>query len=329
MAGGKVLKYRESNVTRQPGEVARLRVIKGAEVGATFVLKASSVTIGRGDEVDLVIKDLKASRSHARLDYTKDGWVMSDLGSANGIFFQGEYIRKFGLKSHEHFTLGDTIFEFLMSQEETRVLTAPMRDALEVARQDQALAQQKVRVKRMSQPVAAAPSAKKSNPRTLVLLLIGAAAYFYLDQQDDVAKKAKQKAPVVAKKEEADRSLSSYLPTGVSKEVEKTADQYYWQGFREYTKGNYLRAKDSFELALQVNPAHEKARHYLNSAEKENSDEIRRLVDAAKKANIVGRTSDVKRYCETALRHLHTDQASPEYEDCQEMLKNIKAGGDS
>ena len=328
----KVLKYRIPNVTRQTGEVARLRVLKGSEVGSTFVLKASSITIGRGEEVDLIISDLKSSRSHARLDYTKEGWVMSDLGSANGIYFQGEYIRKFGLNSTDHFTIGETIFEFLNNQESTRMLSAPLKDPGEIERQEQALSQQKIKVQNLSKPVKATPkgNAKKNSPLTLVLIAALAGAYFFMDGDKPAAQPAakKEKSDTAAKTEE-DRALASYLPSSaVSKDVEKTAEQYYWQGFREYMKGNYLRAKDSFELALQVNPSHAKARHYLASAEKENHDEIKRLIEAAKKARLVGRTSDAKGKCETALRHLYNDRANPDYADCDEILKEIKAGGD-
>ncbi|MBC7397613.1 MAG: FHA domain-containing protein [Bdellovibrionales bacterium] len=329
-----MLKYRIPSVTRQLGEVARLRVIKGAEVGSTFIIKASSITLGRGEDVDLIINDPKSSRSHARLDYTKDGWIMSDLGSANGIFFQGEYIRKFGLTSSDHFTLGETIFEFLSNQESTRMLSAPLKSAAEVERLDQALSQQKIKVQGMAKPVKASsgPKGQKKSPLTLILIAVLVGGYFFMDGDAKPAKgtagAGAKKASANAEKPKDERGLASYLPAVVSKEVAKTAEQYYWQGFREYMKGNYLRAKDSFELALQVNPGHQKARHYLASAEKENQDQIKQLIETARKAMVVGRTSDAKGNCETALRHLYNDRANPDYADCDEILKEIKAGGD-
>lgn len=322
--GQKVFRYKESDVPRQSGEVGRLRVLKGSDQGSIFVVKDSSISIGRGEEVDLKIRDLKASRAHARLDFTKEGWVMSDLGSSNGIFFQGEYIRKFGLRSGEHFTIGETIFEFLVSHEATSILVAPLKDANEVHRQDQALAKQKIRVQNLGKSVKAGVSVanaqKKNSPLTLILLTLGAGAYLFLDQQGP-----KVPTKVVKKADPAneDRSLASYLPSSVTKEVEKTADQYYWQGFREYTKGNYLRAKESFELALQVDPSHEKSRHYLASAEKENTDEIKKLIASGNKAKLVGRISEARGYYETAIRHLYNDRANPDYVECVEALKAL------
>jgi pSer/pThr/pTyr-binding forkhead associated (FHA) protein len=332
----KLLKYRIPEVPRQTGEVGRLRILKGAEVGATFVLKASSISIGRGNEVDLMINDLKASRSHARLDFTKDGWLMSDLGSANGIFFQGEYIRKFNVRSGEHFTVGETIFEFLTSDEVTRALVAPLRNPQELERQDSAMRDQRLKVQGLAQGKKAATSGnpaakKKENTRTLLLVVALAGGYYYMNMMD-APQAPKAKSAEVVKKEAADadenRALASYLPSTVGKDIEKTSDQYYWQGFREYMKGNYMRAKDDFELALQVNPAHTKARHYLASAEKESDDEVKRLTEAARQAKAIGRNQDAKGQCETVIRHLYSDRTNPSYADCEELLKGLNPGGE-
>ncbi len=333
----KVIKHKTTDLPRQTGEVARIRTIRGPDLGTVFVITDSSVTIGRGEECDLQIRDLKSSRSHARLDYTNDGWVMNDLGSANGIFFQGEYIRKFALKNGDHFTLGDSIFEFLASHELAKLPTAPLKDGEEVARQDEALARQKIRIQNLGKAVktgaAGGAGKKKTNPRTLILLAAGAGLYFYMDSMEQKAPppKPKKVAADGSNPGEDGRTLASYLPGTVSKDVEKTADQYYWQGFREYTKGNYLRAKDSFSLALQVDPNHEKARHYLASAEKENTDEIKRLLESGNKAKLVGHYTAARGYYETAMRHLYNDKENPDYIECEEALKALdersKAGG--
>ena len=326
MNTGKVVRYKNTDVPRQSGEVGRIRILKGPDQGAIFVIKDSSVVIGRGEEVDLRIRDLKSSRSHARLDYTKEGWVMSDLGSANGIFFQGEYIRKFALTSEEHFTIGETICEFLVSHESTQMLIAPLRNAEEVSRQDEALSRQKVRVQNLGKTVQASTGAadkKKSNPRTLLLLAACAGIYLYMDSSSSPSKPAATAKKADVAGGEADRSLASYLPSGVTKDIEKTADQYYWQGFREYTKGNYLRAKEDFGLALQVDPSNERARHYLMSSDKENNDEIKRLIASGNKAKLIGHNAAAKGYYETAMRHMYNDRANPDYIECEEALKAL------
>jgi pSer/pThr/pTyr-binding forkhead associated (FHA) protein len=325
LGAAEVLRYKNVEVPRQPGEVGRLRVIKGPDQGLVYVMKSSSVTFGRGEEANVMISDLKASRSHARLDYTTEGWVMNDLGSANGILFQGEYVRKFSLNSGEHFTVGETIFEFFTHSESTRVLTAPLRLASEVQEQDHAFMAQRLKVKGLAQgaTVEAPPAGTKSTQaRTLLLIAAVGGVYYYMNFMDD----PKPRAPIAAtkpEKSEAEQALSSYLPATVNKEVGKTAEQYYRQGFREYREGNYLRAKAQFELALQVNPSHEMARHYLMSADKEMEDATHGLMRSAQKAIVAGRLREAKGDYETAMRLMYYDRSNPDFIECEEALKKV------
>jgi tetratricopeptide (TPR) repeat protein len=323
---GKVLRFKATDVPRQAGEVGRLRVLKGPDQGITFVLKESSVTIGRGEDVDLMLTDIKASRTHARLEYTSGGWVMSDLGSANGIFFQGEYIRKFGVSSHEHFTLGESIMEFLTHSESTSVLMSPMRPSQAVQQQDRALANQRMRVQSISKGPEIAPKAgkKKENPAKIALYLaIIGGMYFFMNEDKP---KAAPKAAAAKKEEKENRSnrgLAAYLPPGVSRDAARSAEQSYWEGFREFREGHFLRAKEHFELALQVNPAHELARFYLRSAEKDIDDEIKRMISAAQKARAAGRLRESKGYYETAMRSMYNDRSNPDYVECDVAVKKL------
>ena len=44
------------------------------------------VTIGRGDENDLIVKTTTVSREHARVSHREGRWFVEDLGSRNGTF---------------------------------------------------------------------------------------------------------------------------------------------------------------------------------------------------------------------------------------------------
>lgn len=322
MGSARILRFKTSDVPRQQGEVGRLRVLKGPDQGTTFILKDSSITLGRGEDADIVLSDLKASRLHARLEYTAGGWVINDLGSANGVFFQGEYVRKFGVNSHDHFTLGESILEFLAHNESTKVLMAPMRPAQAVVQQDRALSAQRMKVQSIAKgpEIASRGNQQKQNPMRTLLLLAGVVAAYFLMQEPE------QKAPPAKKAEKTekqDRNLASFLPPGVGKEAAKSAEQSYREGFREYREGHYLRAKEHFELALQVNPGHELARFYLKSAEKEIDGEIKSMLIAAQKATAAGRLREAKGYYETAMRAMFNDKTNPDYIECEEALKKL------
>jgi pSer/pThr/pTyr-binding forkhead associated (FHA) protein len=341
-----VLRFKTAQVPLQEGEYARLRVLQGPDLGSVYVIKSSSLTLGRGEGSSLRIADLKASRVHARIEFTSSvGWRVVDLGSANGIFYRGEFLRDFPLKSGDHFTVGDTIFQFLMNSEPSHLLMAPIADDPELEKREVAFAEQKIRVRALSKEVkfAVKKNAKKTNPVVLVLGALFALAYIYPEEAAPIlydygldfvadligappkAKLARTK--VEQKKEEKDRSLASYGAPSVAPEVAKTAEQYYRQGFREFKAGNYLRARESFALALQVNPGHERARAYLENSIRENEREVKRLIDLGRRARDVGRFKVARSFFSTALRHSGDDPEDPLVLESKEALKNLDSAG--
>jgi pSer/pThr/pTyr-binding forkhead associated (FHA) protein len=54
---------------------------------------ATTFSIGRDRGCDLAVDDLSVSRVHARLERTRDGWVLTDLGSTNGTRVNGWLVR--------------------------------------------------------------------------------------------------------------------------------------------------------------------------------------------------------------------------------------------
>src|SRR4051812_20291627 len=95
------LKFKMSNLPRQAGELARLKIVQGPDYGSVFVIGSNKVSIGRGDDNDIVLADLKASRRHAELSFSPDGRKLTDAGSANGILYDGKFVRSVTLKTGE------------------------------------------------------------------------------------------------------------------------------------------------------------------------------------------------------------------------------------
>lgn len=73
--------------------------------------RRDEIVIGRGLDCDVVIKDAKASRKHCRLLRKDEGFVLEDLGSRNGTFFEGKKITgQVALRADQTFKIGDTVF---------------------------------------------------------------------------------------------------------------------------------------------------------------------------------------------------------------------------
>src|SRR6476469_713781 len=74
----------------QVAPLASLLVRSGAMKGRRLAVKVPVVNIGSADFNDVVIPDPSVSTSHAKLQRRDDVWILSDLGSTNGTFVEGE-----------------------------------------------------------------------------------------------------------------------------------------------------------------------------------------------------------------------------------------------
>lgn len=72
--------------------IASLLVRSGSLKGKRLTVRTPVVNIGRGDYNDLVIPEASVSASHAKLQRREGIWVLTDLGSTNGTFVDGERV---------------------------------------------------------------------------------------------------------------------------------------------------------------------------------------------------------------------------------------------
>ncbi|HVO41737.1 MAG TPA: FHA domain-containing protein [Aggregatilineales bacterium] len=66
---------------------AKLMITSGAQEGSEIPLANETMTVGRTTQDahwEISLQDRAVSRPHCRLTHTPDGWVLVDLGSANG-----------------------------------------------------------------------------------------------------------------------------------------------------------------------------------------------------------------------------------------------------
>ena len=75
-------------VSRSP----RFLVRSGALKGNRLQVQVPVVNIGRADYNDIVIPDESVSTTHAKLQRREEIWVLTDIGSTNGTFVDGERV---------------------------------------------------------------------------------------------------------------------------------------------------------------------------------------------------------------------------------------------
>jgi Ca-activated chloride channel family protein len=98
-----------------PGIAAYLVGTGGPVVGQRFVLRPET-QIGRGARNDIVIASTMLSRSHTRIVWLGDHWMLQDLGTTNGSFVNGKQVQSSRLATGDRLLLGDAAFEFKVAR---------------------------------------------------------------------------------------------------------------------------------------------------------------------------------------------------------------------
>ena len=76
--------------------------------GKRYLLTSEVTTLGRGTEADIVVDDTGVSRLHLEIRRTPRGVVVTDLGSTNGTFVEGNRITAATLVDGNTITMGRT-----------------------------------------------------------------------------------------------------------------------------------------------------------------------------------------------------------------------------
>ncbi|HEY7966139.1 MAG TPA: DUF3662 and FHA domain-containing protein [Solirubrobacteraceae bacterium] len=85
----------EGHPPEPPAPAAHGEVLPGARLdigGRVVAIAAAGAVIGRSPDCDIVIAVNEVSRRHAQVTPDADGWILTDLGSTNGVRLNGRPI---------------------------------------------------------------------------------------------------------------------------------------------------------------------------------------------------------------------------------------------
>lgn len=81
---------------------------QGPLFGKMVLLQTGSVVLGRSADADITIDDEGISRRHVRLDYKKGKTIITDMGSTNGTYVNGERIAETELQHEDKIQLSSS-----------------------------------------------------------------------------------------------------------------------------------------------------------------------------------------------------------------------------
>ena len=107
-----------------------LYVLQGPDKGRRFDLPTDEViSLGRSSEL-VPLTDLTVSRRHAHLEHTRQGWMLWEEGSSNGVFINGIKVNKAAkVKIGDQIRMGSTLLVF---GSPTQAVTVSSNSAIDV-----------------------------------------------------------------------------------------------------------------------------------------------------------------------------------------------------
>lgn len=90
----------------------RVTMTFGGKPVRKFTFDKPLIDIGRDAACDIVVENIGASRRHATIEKTPEGYILSDLKSHNGTFVGGDKVFHHQLRDTDEFFIGKYAFQF-------------------------------------------------------------------------------------------------------------------------------------------------------------------------------------------------------------------------
>jgi len=105
-------KFVDRKVTKRKLRKSRLVVEEGPDKGKRIDIASERMTIGESVICDLTLKDTAVSGTHCEIIAKENGFLLRDLGSANGTWVAGVRVREAWLEPGMPLRIGRTVLRF-------------------------------------------------------------------------------------------------------------------------------------------------------------------------------------------------------------------------
>jgi pSer/pThr/pTyr-binding forkhead associated (FHA) protein len=94
-------------------DFGKLILTKPDGLSQEFLLNKSLVTLGRATTNDIVLPGGRVSRNHAQIQCAENGIILTDLGSANGVWLNGQRIAETKIQPGDRIEISGHVVEYL------------------------------------------------------------------------------------------------------------------------------------------------------------------------------------------------------------------------
>ncbi len=293
-----VLKHFES--PKEAGVYYRLVSLTGTNKGEAYVLIGNRIVIGRSEKADIRLNDTKTSREHAEITKVGADWVVTDLGSQNGIVVNDKKINQKQLTEGDKLIVGQTVFKFARVEVNSKT---------------------KVIKENLDEP--------KTNNKALMpflILLVIVVGVFLMDDEQPTVQLPKE--PTKKGFQDVTRDFDKQLKSRQAAEDKSLKEKLaviYQRGLREYREGNYYRAIHEFNLALIISPGDSQAEYYLRKTKEDLDSSIEAYTAKAQRdTDSLKFQSAVVAYC-SIIRLLYSVPDDPRHKNAVSQINDLEA----
>ena len=299
---------------KEAGEYHRLLCMTGKNKGMSYYIKSRRIVMGRSETADVQILDVKSSREHAELMLVSGKYVLTDLGSQNGVIVNDLKVSQHSLADNDKIIIGQTVYKYnKILVEEAELVVVDEDDELEEYEEEE---EKPAKKKAKEQP-------KKKNNLMIILIVVLAAVFLIPSEEEPKRNERKGKAIGDVTPDQID--IAEYNQEEISDpEVRKKLEAYLHRGQREYRESNYYRAIEQFELALILVPNHGYATFYRQRAEESLNKFVDKIV--AKAENDIAALryrSAVIQYC-SIISFLQNNQKHPRFIEAEKKISELE-----
>ena len=303
-AAVKVLKHFES--PKEPGEHFRLVCLNGKNKGVAYFLRGNRVVMGRGERADIKVHDIKSSREHAEIAKVGKDYILTDLGSQNGVIVNDLKVKQHALGPSDKIIIGQTVYQF--GAVEVKDVSKREKETVEEFK-DEAFEEE-----------------RPKSRLTLVLSVVAVLAMALLlsGGEEKTASQGRKNSSYKVNELSDPFVASLREKRSESKKNKEKLNIYFQKGLREFREGNFFRAIAEFEHALAWSPNDPLAQFYLRKTKEALDESIEEMFIKAKRdeESLKYQKASVS-YC-AILRLLYRYPEDDRYKNAKESVARLE-----
>ena len=297
-----VLVLKNFDQPKEAGNYFKLICLTGPNKGDTYYLVGNRLVVGRSEKADIRINDSKTSREHAEFTKVGNDWVVTDLGSQNGVVVNDQKIVQHTIKLNDRIIIGQTVLKF--------------------SKQDV-----KGKPKLVKGEEAEDENDKSNRKKTMipVILAVVFLVMFLLDDDKPATQEppAKKVLPYQDVTNEYVQALQK-RQANEDKQIKERLNTIYQRGLREFREGNYFRAIHEFNLALIIAPGDAQAEYYLRKTKEELDRSIENFIAKAQRdEESLKYQSAIVSYC-AIIRLLYTVPEDIRFKNAEKQIRDLE-----